>query len=505
MPLFENLTKQINNYFKNLDKAHKRRLIMLACLFAVILVVAILLLGQKEYTTLYRGLKPSDAGEIMEKLKEMKIDAKAVGDDTIMVLKEQEPGVRMQLASMGYPKSGLNYDLYMNSVGFGTTEDEKSRYYQFQLQDRLQDAICTLEGVKEAIVTISFPDEDNFVFKGDKKPVTASVIIKLEDGYQMSRKQVQGIEALVSKSVSGLLPENISIIDTDMNLLNNQWQDEDYVGSQLDIENQVRARLERQVSSLLEPVFGIKGVMAAVNVRLDFDSHKTESIRFEPVVDDEGIVASITELTETMKGSNISGIPGEDSNNGIPSYPSGEDSQQVYEKVSRTVNYEINQIKEQLEKAKGQISELSISVLIDKKELDPAISQKVQSLVSGAIGVDADDVIVENMEFSSRKSLEEQISEAFNKGVKGGSDLLALALYGVLALVVLAAAFVMYRILNKKKVREAVAVVSDHGSAAESVTDTEYEESALKTHVEKLVKQNPAEAARLLRVWINEE
>ncbi len=48
----------------------------------------------------------------------------------------------------------------------------------------------------------------------DKEKPTASVIIHMKEGSTLSENQILGIQNLVSKSVSGLLKENIALTDS---------------------------------------------------------------------------------------------------------------------------------------------------------------------------------------------------------------------------------------------------------------------------------------------------
>jgi flagellar M-ring protein FliF len=516
MPEFlSKTTKQLNEFWNGMEKPKRTKLIVLVSLLLILAVSLVFLLNRKEYVTLYSGLNSADAGEILGKLEEMNIQAKPVGNDTILVLKEQEPGVRMQLSAQGYPKSGFNYDLFMNGVGFGTTDYEKRKYLQFQLQDRLQDAIRTLNGVSNAIVTLSIPEEDSFVFQADRQPASASVVLELEQGYEITPKQVKGIEELVSKSILGLKPEDISIIDSSMNLLNPQNDsDSELAGSQLELENQVRGRLEKQVISLLEPVFGYKKVLAAVNVRLNFDKQVTETTRFEPVTGDEGIVVSMSELKEEVKNADgTGGVPGQDSNGDIPEYPAAADGDSDYKKVSNTVNYELNQIKEQLESAQGQIKDLSVSVVIDSADLTPEIKTRVQDIVAGAAGIGTDKIIVENMRFQNGDGLKEQIQEEMNQQSSANtlSLIKSLLLYGLIALFALVVIFLIYRLFmeNTRANRMTAAVsIMETAAAAEpgyQPIDLEVAQSSTYKEVTKLVKQRPEEAAQLLRTWLNED
>lgn len=519
--IFKKTVQQLNDFWNGLERKKRIRLVALISLLLVLVIALVALMNRKEYVTLYTNLNPADAGEIMQKLEEMNIDAKPVNDDTIMVLKEQEPGVRMQLSSEGYPKSGLNYDLFMNSVGFGTTDFEKRKYLQFQLQDRLQEAIRTLNGVKSAIVTISLPEESSFVFEQDERSASASVLLTLEDGYKIAPKQVKAIEELLSKSVLGLSPENISIIDSNLQLLNSNVEDDSELASnQYQLENQIEDKMQRQIISLLEPVFGYKNVLAAVNVKLNFDSKLTETTRFEPVVDDKGIVVSMTELKEKVSENNSSGVPGQDSNGDVPQYVGGGNGNQDYEKVTKTVNYEINQIKEQIEKAKGQVEDLSVSVVLNSTDagadMGSDIRERVQSIVAGAVGIDPDNVVVDSMAFSIDNDYLKQLQEATAPRGIDLSFVKDIVLYLMLSSIMIIVMFLIYRVIMERmrgqRVSEAVSLMNGEAAAIDQFEETPVvpdvmtkERKQVKDYIDDLIQKRPEEVAQLLRTWLNED
>ena len=255
-------------------------------------------------------------------LKEQNVGVDTRGEGTILVPKKELDSIRMMLASEGYPKSTLNYDVFQNSTGFGTTDFEKQKYMQFQIQERLQNSIKTLEVVEDAIVTIHIPDNNIYVLQKDKQNASASVILKLKDRDGLSRQQIKGIQGLIAKSVPGLTEENIFMIDSMGNSLKtNAGGETEVAGTKLDLENSVSERLRQQVLSLLEPVFGYGNVTAAVRVVLDFDKQTTESVTYAPVGDnDEGIAISSSYESEESVSAGSSGNVGQDPNGGAPQY-----------------------------------------------------------------------------------------------------------------------------------------------------------------------------------------
>ena len=424
--ILKNIANQITTFWSKFDKKKKIVFIILMSLVLIISIILVSLISRTEYAVLYTGLDASEAGEIYMNLVDKKYDVKTKDDGTILVPKKYENNIRMELAAEGYPKSGLNYDIFKNSTGFGTTEYEKKMYMRFQLQDRLQQTIKTLDNVQDAIVTLNIPDNSSIVLSGDKKPATASVTLKTDHNTQLNPSQVRAIAELVSKSVEGLTTDNISIIDSRGMVYDIASPDEiNNTGTQLELEKQVGDRLKDDILKMLEPVFGYGKVVAGVSVRLDFDKKTTETIKFEPVLDDSGIAVSLTELKEITRSSGSGAPAGQDPNGGAPQYPSVEDEIVTYEKISKTVNYEINQTKELIEKAQGTIKDLTVSVVINSEERNEEIISQVRDIISGAVGIDSELVSVQSMPFNGSKELDDMFEslKASSIGLSGNRQL----------------------------------------------------------------------------------
>ncbi|MDD3765707.1 MAG: flagellar basal-body MS-ring/collar protein FliF [Eubacteriales bacterium] len=510
---FKTITSQLNNFWNSEDKKRRNKILVISGIILFAIIVFAFLVTRTQYTVLYSNLDSKEAGEIYNKLVEMKVDVKPQGSGTILVSKKQEAVVRMQLAAEGYPKSGFNYDYSDKSLGIGATDFDKRKTDRLEIQDRLQKAIKTMSGVQDAIVTISLPDQDSFVLKDDRQVATASVLLVLGNN-TLTAKQIKGIEELVAKSVLGLKPENVSIIDSNMNALNaNISNESELVNSNFEIENEVRNTLQKRVLSLLEPVFGKDNVVASVNVRLNFDKQVTEVTRFEPVVDDEGIAVSINELKE-----NVSNSTPQDQSGQIE-YAMGANNQGEYERVDRTINYEVNQIKEKIDKAQGNIEDITLSILINNRNIDNSILEDVQQIVATAVGVDREKVTVNGMDFEGRKADVEQVEKALKQANRERmySRIMDIARY---VLVLLAAVFLLFIISNlltkliaaQRKPAYAERAISSINEANarigedfEEVSDEAQEHIIQKQKIDHLISTKPEIAAKQISDWLNEE
>lgn len=511
--ILSKIWKPLNTYWEGTDKKKRTKIIIIASVVVLAIILSSVLLGRKQYVVLYKDMDPKEAGEILTKLEEMKVEAKPQGEDTIMVPKDQADTVRMQLSAEGYPKSGLNYDLFQNSMNFGATDFEKQKYLQFQLQERLQNSIKSLDIVENAIVTLNIPDNSSFVLKEDKQKATASVILKLKGKENLSQEQIKGIEGLVSKSVSGLNPEEVFIIDSTGKSLKTKGNPQtDIATQQLELEEAMGSRLKYQIETLLEPVFGVGKVSAAVRVSLDFDERLTESLRFAPINDErEGIAVSESIESEELNGGGRSGNIGLDANGGAPQYAERDNGDGQYRKENRVVNYEVDQIRETVKKAEGQVKDISVSVMLDDDNLPGDADTKVKQLVAGALGIDGEKVVVQKMEFNAQSELEKLFADAEKAkeiSEQRRRNIYQAAIYGTSALVLAAAIILIIRRVRKKdeeEIPEMPIFAQVPKDEKEKEIELEIKKSEKRAVIEHSIKKNPELVALLLRNWLRED
>jgi len=502
------ISKQLNGFWEGLNGNHKK--ILIVAVIGVVLIgsISAFTLGQPRYVVLFSGLDAQEASEIFTRLQELDVQPTLQGVSTIMVPEEREAELRMQLTAEGYPKSGFNFNIFANGGGlgqFGQTDEDKRIMLMMQLQERLSESIKFLDSVEDAVVNIAMPETDQFVLRDQQIPVTASVIIQPVFGQQITAVQAENIEQLVARSVPGLKPENITIIDRNANVLNRQYE-EQMPGDQFDLENQMEDRLKNQVINLLEPVFGLGRVVSKVNVSLNFDRQITESVRFEPVVDDSGIIISREALRERMTDAQAGGVVGETPN--VTQYPVvAEGEEGTFDKRHEIVNYEVNEIKERIERQQGQIEDLSISVIIDNDTVDEGTIGSVKELVAAAVGTDINRIAVHAMKFDVT------LQEAFLEGFEGRRVGIGLDPSTIMIAVFLVIfAFVAFIIMRKQKMaaeQKALNLAAlESGSTQIELEQVDFEKDAqdqIKKQLDKLALQRPDALAQLLRNWLSEE
>ena len=523
--LLSAVKRQLTDFFQNRSKKQLVVIGAAAAALVVTIVIAASFLGKEEYEVLYTGLDQSEAGEIMLMLEDMDVTAKAQGSNTILILSDSADEVRMTLAAEGYPESGLNYDIFADSSSLGTTDLQTQTYLQYQLQENLRCTIMKLDRIEDCVVIVNMPSESLFVLSSDETEASASIMLEIEHGETLASDEVQAIANLALKSVSGLQLENISIVDSGMNFYDILGQDEEeYTMSQYNLTQLTQETYQQQVLTVLTPVFGEENVSAAVNVVMNFDKETISSVEFDTPIegDENGLAVSMEELYEVTKsdGTDAEGTAGTDSNGVTLSEYVYEDANlEDFQSISRTVNYELNELHTEIVKQQGNIDKITVAVLLNSGYSDEDYSEEIIRLVSKATGVDEEYVSVESLPFKASAD-ETGITDVFDQQASLLDSLKQKELIKTIIIagtILMLALFVLRFLMQHGKTRGQMAVVSGGEAPDEWMNETNRIDAQVDEEIElvgksksiemieSFVDKNPAAAAQLLRNWLVDE
>lgn len=370
---------------------------------AVVTVTSMWTLAPK-YQYLFTDLSATDASLIVQKLKDDRIPYKLTkGGTAVMIPEEKVYEERIALTAQGLPKGGVGkgFSLF-DETSFSTTEFVQKINYQRALEDELAKTIMSLEEVEYARVHIALPKES--VFIEDEKPAKASIVIKPKATQRMTPAHVQGIVYLVAKSVRGLEPENISIVDITGRVLYEGQQKDDALSiasNRLEVRRALENSLETRAQDMLEKIVGPGAVIVKISADVNMDMVKSIKDTFDP----EGQVTRSEELKNEFGGPSggTSGIAGTQSNlptgRGGPT-PIPPNAQSGVSSVIR--NYEVTEVKTEHIQSPGEIKRLTVSVVVDgtykvekdgKKTFIPrstAELKNIENAVKQAVGFSAD-------------------------------------------------------------------------------------------------------------------
>jgi type III secretory pathway lipoprotein EscJ len=210
--------------------------------------------GQPSYVPLFSNLSSSDAAAITQKLATNKIPYElAEGGEQIMVPESDVYQQRLDMAADGLPSSGDQGYSLLDTAGVTTSEFQQQVEYQQAVSDELEQTIESITGVSSAQVSVVIPQESLFSSSADQP--SASVLVSLDPGSTLSAEQVQAIVHLVASSVEGLSPDNVTVADSNGDVLNAPGTDAGNVaaGTMDEQERPARLRPDPDFQSDLRP------------------------------------------------------------------------------------------------------------------------------------------------------------------------------------------------------------------------------------------------------------
>lgn len=507
--------------------------------------------GRPDYQVLFSGLEQSDAASVVEYLKEQKV-AYRIRDDggTIDVSPpEMVHDLRLQLSAAGLPKGGtVGFELF-NENGLGRTGFTERVTLIRAVQGELERTIMSIEAVKAVRVHITNPERSVFT-KKDVLP-TASVVMRLKAGKELSGEQIKGITYLVSNSVERLKPENVTILDSHGNLLSDRREEEKMNGvdmTRIEYQRSIESAYVKRIETMLGEVLGAGKAVARVTTDLDFSKYEKE----EEVYDPSGRVTRSERAMEEAGGSSAAegGVPGVISNLGGKTNLAAPDSSKSTSSHRENVkNYEISRAVSRTASATGKILKMSVAVLVDgqyvqvptsetapdgtpiyEKHYQPLpaeVVRKIENLVKQSVGFDptrGDIVTVENIQFfEPDESLEHVMEQAeLNDRVMRLGGWAMPAIFTLLFFFVVVKPLIKFitspteaevdlsrllpagiQELEAELATERAKVSSMPDSVGGPAIDIEELENLLASN-SKIVKENPQQAALLIRYWLND-
>lgn len=474
--------------------------------------------AKPSYVPLYTDLAASDASAITEQLDSAGTSYElADGGRTVMVPRTDLYQLRLDMSAAGLPEGDAQGYALLDEQGITASEFRQRVDYQRALEGELTKTVSAIEDVDAAKVHLVIPEED--LFSDDERHPTASVLVKTKPGQDLSPGQVRSIVHLVSSSVEGLVPEQVTVADDQGNMLAAPGED-GLTAAANDARSQQTAAFEqdlaRSVQQLLEPVTGVGGAIVRVRADLDFDQRSTLTERFEPVEGLPPATESTSRETYTGAAAPVGGVLGPD---GLPINAAGADS--TYEKEQAQVANALSTVTEEVKTAPGQVRRMSVAVLLDGNA-GPINEDAVRNLVAAASLIDAergDELEVTTMAFDTdaAEAAAEELAAAAEAQQR--ADLIELARNIGIMLVVALGLFLAYR-SSRKQHREMIALPEGVGRYGDEFLDLDSEEGTavglappalepadirrveIQTEVAELVDRQPEEVAQLLRGWL---
>ena len=441
---FKELLQKAKDFWSGLEK--KKKILYLSAAggaVAVTVILTAMLAKSNSKVSLYKGLGVNEANRVAARLRTVDVKAEVDDSGAVTVPKNEVAKAEMQLSLEGYTRAPYSYDIFKEGNSLLSSDSEKKAYLLFEIQNRIESAIKTIEGIDDAMVTIALPENDSFVLSEDKEKPSASV--KLVIGGlvpTITPKQVAGIKVQVARSVPGLEVDRVAVLDNYGNLL--ETDDEKSTEKDIDfmkMKDKVDSNIREKVLSLLVPMFGKDNVKVAANSVLNYDGKKTKETSYTPVVGDNGIIQHREEILiskESGKTQNADvGLTEENAE--ISTYPEQANQNESASTSKRDISedYLVNKKEEQTVKNTPTVDIISVAVAINQEEMAEQQKGELRRLVASAAGISEDRVELCSMKFTSVTGLDSNmtVGEFFKTPL--GVIVLVLSLVVVLLLLVL--------------------------------------------------------------------
>lgn len=337
-------------------------MILLAC--AIALGAAIVMWSRDgNFIPLYMSLSTVDSMEVAAALDQSDTEFRLnTSTGVISVPENKLEQVRLQLASQGLPRNvSLGYEILAEEQSLNTSNFMEQARFNHALEQELVQTIRYIRSVRDARVHLSIPKQNSFL-RNSNKP-TASVMLNLIDGQHPGSTQLAGITHLVASSVSGLFPENVSIVDQNGNLLSQNSSNEfEQSTEHLRIIRSVEEDYTRKILDILSPVLGMENVRAQVSANIDFTSIETTTENFDP---NTTAVRSEQIQEERSQASNPASVqPGTLSQN-LPNTDNNAPPEPQTTLLNATRNFEVDHSVSYSRNIPGAVNRLSVAVLVD--------------------------------------------------------------------------------------------------------------------------------------------
>lgn len=423
-----NVINNVAEFFKSLDVVRKVGFVSISFLLVGIVSGIIIWASKTDYKVLYTDLSKEDAATISRLLKEANINYQTDDDGKTLRVPEDKVDIwRLEIAKKGVTFSNtVGYEVF-DKQSFGTTSFVQKINKQRALEGELIKTIKHIKGVKRARVHLSIPESSPFV--SERKPPSASVVLELSNGVNMTPEEIKGIALLVSSSVDGMRQKDVVIIDQRGQKLSENMGDSmaQETATRMALETKLNRKYENKIEEILSRVVGSGKVIAKANVSMDF----TEKYETATSYDNEN-TAVLSEVSnkQMLEGSRPSpqGIPGSRSNlPGQTPQPGIPETRNNVNKELTTRNFNVPKRVTKSKSPTASLTSVSVAVMVDGKRIpvtdadgnavidengipvtkyEPWSEAEItnfQQIVASAIGLDetrGDKIVIKNMEFA---------------------------------------------------------------------------------------------------------
>lgn len=345
--------------------------------------------------TLYSELSDAERASVVGALDKASIPYKIdSGTGALTVNEDDLYRARMLVASDGALATPESGSAMLDSLPMGASRTLEGERMRAAREHDLMLTIAEIDGVEA--VRVHLAEGEKSVFVRDNLPPSASVMLRLARGRQLSESQVAAIVNLVAASVPGLSVDAVRVVDQHGRLLSERKAAN---SDRLELQSRMEEKLRSQVAQLLTPMLGEGNFSTEIQVELDMDQVTSARESY----DKDGAVRSETQQQSQSGGAGSAiGVPGVLSNTPPPATSAQRGAPQgtvaaapqpaaINGEASTVRTYELGREVSVANSAPGKVKRLSVAVAVSAEALKNAKAgeiDQIKQLVSAAIGAD---------------------------------------------------------------------------------------------------------------------
>ncbi|MBQ7581697.1 MAG: flagellar M-ring protein FliF, partial [Lachnospiraceae bacterium] len=297
----------------------KQKTIIISVSAGVILALAILItvLTRPQYEILITCESTKTASEITTLLEGDSIEYQITDDGLVISVKKEDIAkATLLLGANNYPADSYSLETAL-AGGFSTTESDKQKTYKLYQERHLQEIMEAQAAVKAAYVTLSIPDNDGTLLAKEEETY-ASVMLDLNE--ELGVGVAENFAKNIATAVGNKTTANITIIDSNGNLLYSGAEEEESAsnvvntGNQIALKAEAERRVKQEVTAVLLGSNLYEDVKVAPNLIMDFSVIKQTNHTYTQA-DENGTNVLSHEDTYSAQGTGgTGGIPGTDTN-----------------------------------------------------------------------------------------------------------------------------------------------------------------------------------------------
>lgn len=514
--------EKFSDYWKTRSRNQKVLFIGTFLFLIAALSTFIYFSSRTEYVPLYNGqLTQREVGDIKAELdKQGQTDYKISENGTmILVPKKAASDLVVDLASKGYPKDNkINYEIFGENLSFGATDKQYDILEREAMQNQMADILTRVDGIKNAEVILTLPEESVFIKQDQDQTASASVMVEVEPGVQLNSQQIRALYTLVSRSVPKLPLENITIMNQYSETLalkdaNNEDQTVDKYEEQRKIQQNLERDIQQSLQGMLGTILGDKKVYVHTFLKMNFDKVKTEEQLVKPVdQNNNGIVISSEKSSKsaTGTGSNPGGVVGTGETD-VPGYPGADTAgDSSYEESNNKVNYEVNRINNEIIKSPYQIEDITINVGVEADTENPnklpkATQDNIQNIIANTVRTALGHPDLTQEEIDQRITIfPHTFAESTNSESETKTNWLNIA--GGIALGTLLVGGLIWWLVSRRKQNQFDE--EEEMLFAPKVEEPDYfaeQDMGVESQLKKLLNQRPEDFSKVIRTLLHED